>query len=161
MRAGLLGIALIGAVGIVAGCGDENTDLGGGGSRSACEGKTWREATPGIVVCPGAPDCACSDGSVCCVDVVNGKASNGSCKALADCAGPALVCDGTEDCPSGKICCLVDTAGGGGSCRDPKDCFFTNENTLCRDDAECDGIHHCTPSPPGAYLEGLVAACML
>jgi hypothetical protein len=141
-------------------CGDSDASLGGNAG-GTCEGQNWRQPTPGSVVCPGAPGCACADGEVCCVEVVNNKATGGSCGQLAHCPGPALRCDGSEDCAAGQVCCLIDRVGGGADCREPKDCFFSDEITLCRDDAECDGIRHCEPSRPGSYLAGVVAGCVL
>lgn len=139
-------------------CGDEDSSLGGG-AQTNCGGQNWRQATPGAVVCPGTADCTCGAGQVCCVDVVDNKAVSGSCGDIAQCSGPALRCDGAEDCASGQVCCLIDTIGGGSECRAPNDCFFTDEITTCRDESECDGVKHCTPASPGSYLAGLVAGC--
>ena len=143
-------------------CGDENSSLGGGNQQAQCGEQNWRQPTPnGGVVCPGASDCTCGGGQVCCIQVVNNKAQSGSCSDLTQCAGLALRCDGAEDCATGEVCCLLDSLGGGSECRAPSDCFFSNEIKTCRDDSECDGIEHCEPSQPGTYLAGLVAGCTL
>lgn len=148
----------LGAAHAVIACGDEDSSLGGG-AQASCSGQNWRQPTPDAVVCPGATDCACPSGQVCCVNVVDNKAVSGSCGDLGQCAGPALRCDGVEDCATGEVCCLIDTVGGGSECRAPNDCFFTDEITTCRDDSQCDGVQHCKPSDPGTYLAGLVAGC--
>jgi hypothetical protein len=156
-RALYLALAL-GVANAVVACGDEDSSLGGG-AQASCSGQNWRQATPASVVCPGATDCACPSGQVCCVNVVDNKAVSGCCGDIGQCAGPALRCDGVEDCASGEVCCLIDTVGGGSECRAPNDCFFTDEITTCREDSECDGVEHCRPAEPGTYLAGLVAGC--
>jgi hypothetical protein len=153
------GGALVAAAVSACGGGDD-ASLGGNGT-AACGDFNWRKPTDAAVVCPGAPGCSCGAGQVCCVKIVGGKATTGSCSALTDCADLAMQCDGAEDCGAGQVCCLLDDLGGGTECRDPQDCFFSNEITLCRGQAECDGVKTCQPSPPGAYLEGLVGGCGL
>lgn len=143
---------------LLSACGDEDSSLGGG-AQATCSGHNWRQPTPAAVVCPGAADCTCASGQVCCVEVVGNKAVSGTCGDVGSCAGPVLKCDGAEDCASGEVCCLIDTVGGGSECRAPNDCFFSDEITTCRDESECDGIEHCTPASPGSYLAGVVAGC--
>jgi len=155
-----LGAGLLLSLALVSACGDEDTSLGGG-AQASCQGQNWRQPTTDSVVCPGAPDCSCGGGQVCCIDVVNGKATSGSCGELTQCAGLALTCDGSEDCPTGQVCCLLNSFGGGSECRNPQDCFFTDEITACRGDSECSGIEHCEPSQPGSLLAGVVAGCTL
>jgi hypothetical protein len=145
---------------LVSACGDENSSLGGG-SQAACQGQNWRQPTPASVTCPGATDCSCPMPQVCCIEVVNNKAVGAGCSELTQCAGPALKCDGSEDCANGEVCCLLDGMGGGSECRAPQDCFFSTEIQTCRDEAECDGLEHCEPSHPGSLYAGLLAGCVL
>lgn len=154
-----LALAVV-AVRVLSACGDEDSSLGGG-AEAQCEGQNWRQPTPSSVTCPGANDCSCATPQVCCIDVVNNKAVSGGCSELTQCAGPALKCDGAEDCATGEVCCLLDGMGGGSECRAPNDCFFTDEIQTCRDDADCDGIEHCEPSHPGSLYAGLLAGCVL
>lgn len=157
---GVLSVGLVvAAVQLTVGCSDESSSLGG--NDPACKSHNWRQPTPQGVVCPGAEGCLCGAGQVCCIQVVNNQAVSGSCGALTECAGPALTCDGSEDCPTGQVCCLIATVGGGSECREPKDCFFSDELTTCRGDSECNGIERCEPSQPGSLLAGVVAACLL
>lgn len=154
-------LTLVVALGVVHGlvaCSDEDSSLGGG-AQASCSGHNWREPTPNSVVCPGAVDCSCPSSQVCCVNVVGNKPVSGSCGDLAQCAGPALRCDGAEDCAAGQVCCVIDTVGGGSECRAPNDCFFTDEITTCRDESECDGVQHCKPADPGSLMAGLIAGC--
>ena len=156
---GLLSISLFGALSSV-GCGSDDASLGG--NNEACNDVNWRKPTDGAVVCPGANGCLCGAGEVCCATVGSTGITGSSCSALADCKGPAIGCDGPEDCPSGQVCCLLDNSTGGGSnCRDPKDCFGINEIPMCRAQEHCDGIKECTPAKPGTLLEGLVGGCTL
>jgi hypothetical protein len=159
LRAALGALLTFASLGLAFGCSSGDTSLGG--NPNTCSGQNWRAATPDGVICPGAPDCLCSGGQVCCVALVNGKASIGSCNDLAACSGPAIACDGPEDCAAGQVCCWVDTVGGGSTCKAPIDCFGSQEAAACRDDSQCSGIEHCTPADPGSYLDGVAAACLL
>ena len=144
---------------IAGGCSSGNTSLGGG--QSACASLNWRAPTPDAVACPGAPGCSCGSGQVCCVKLVNNRVSSGSCTDLTACKGPALQCDGPEDCPSGQVCCLVGTTGGGSSCMNPTDCFGAQDVPFCRADSDCDTLYHCTPAEQGSYLDGIAGSCQL
>ncbi|MFO0564374.1 MAG: hypothetical protein U0263_01865 [Polyangiaceae bacterium] len=160
LRQWVLGASLLAALSTLGtACSSDDTNLGG--NRSDCAGQNWRAATPDGVVCPGADGCLCSAGQVCCVEVVNNRATNGSCTELTACSGPALRCDGPEDCQTGQVCCVIDTVGGGSECRAPNDCFFSNEAKMCRDDANCDGLEHCTPGETGSFLGTTAAFCKI
>jgi hypothetical protein len=160
MKTGIMVALMLVGFALQSGCSSGDTNLGGT-DRTACSGLNWRAATTGAVVCPGAPECSCSGGQVCCVSLVNGRASSGSCGDLTQCSGPALECDGPEDCAAGEVCCFVNTVGGGSSCKTPTDCFGTQEIAACRSDQDCQPLESCTPAEAGSYLAGIAAACQL
>jgi hypothetical protein len=94
------------------------------------------------VRCIGAPaDCAA--GEVCCSTPVETR-----CQAASmPCTGPAIACDGPEDCP-GQACCGT---GPGTSCA-----ATCPADRICHETSECGAGESCCPiggGPPRGALE--------
>jgi hypothetical protein len=186
-----LTIITVGALTLCACTGSPNgatADAGMFGTTTApggdCKGLGFRGPTPGSVVCPGSPSCACTGYDICCLQAVD--SSKGTCEALGGCRVVALQCDGPEDCnpqtthdqsndggPDAdittstdastykpQVCCLDEAqgmTGGGSSCRASNAC---SGKVLCRSDDDCTNpnLPHCRPADygtPGVEDRGL------
>ncbi len=90
-------------------------------------------SSPGVIACAGGT-CAVPD-NACCHPPEAGAACQ---PESTPCAGPERVCDETEDCPEGEVCCVVEvrTTAFGTACREACD---PGQPRACARPSECDG----------------------
>ncbi len=107
-------------------------------------------AGQGEVRCGGAATCTSSTGPCC--PATKNMSRTGLC---GDCVTAVIVCDGSEDCAGGRICCSVESASAGfsgASCVAASECLPPSR-VICHQSSDCPGTQTCgKPNPAPAAL---------